>query len=324
MLLGLAALVAPVFLYTDGSLQTYCLIHSLVYGALLMLTMRLGSWDHRDEISGTGLVTGFALLSLCVLCATFYAPLSYLLTYLKLAVFVYSLLAVLCMNRRGWLLATGGKHGYSRAMRWKNRFLALGMFVLAMIPAYFISPIKMFGKLWDWFRKLVAGYLEKIEVSGSGEIVELESVKTPGSGASVGVQIPIKLLVIALIFIGVILLSVLLVSTLKEKKIKFIYDEDFSDEITRTKREKIRRDVERETREEAQRRPLFFGRMTPAQKIRYRYRQLSRKHPEWMPQNTARENLADPAAGIYEEARYSDHPITDSQVENFKKETKKR
>ena len=62
--------------------------------------------------------------------------------------------------------------------------------------------------------------------------------------------------------------------------------------------------------------------MEPGERIRYRYRLLSKKHPEWREHNTARENLPDSPAQLYERARYSDHPITPEEAEQFKNETK--
>jgi hypothetical protein len=62
--------------------------------------------------------------------------------------------------------------------------------------------------------------------------------------------------------------------------------------------------------------------MTPNQKIRYRYKRLLIKHPEWKQYYTARENLPEEAAKLYERARYSTHPITGEEAEQFQSKTK--
>ena len=63
--------------------------------------------------------------------------------------------------------------------------------------------------------------------------------------------------------------------------------------------------------------------LPPAERIRYRYRRLKARHPEWESGSTARENLSDKAAPLYEKARYSTHPITEEDADTFKANTRK-
>ena len=63
--------------------------------------------------------------------------------------------------------------------------------------------------------------------------------------------------------------------------------------------------------------------MTPAQRIRYRYQRLLYKHPNWDQGSTARENLPTVAAAVYEQARYSSHPVTQEDAALFVSKTKK-
>jgi len=40
-------------------------------------------------------------------------------------------------------------------------------------------------------------------------------------------------------------------------------------------------------------------------------------HPEWSDGSTARENLPEEAAAVYERARYSEHPVSPEEAARF-------
>ena len=63
--------------------------------------------------------------------------------------------------------------------------------------------------------------------------------------------------------------------------------------------------------------------LPPDQRIRYRYRRLLSKHPNWTGASTARENLPAKAAPLYEKARYSTHPITEEDAASFTSNTRR-
>jgi hypothetical protein len=92
--------------------------------------------------------------------------------------------------------------------------------------------------------------------------------------------------------------------------------EDYEDEITDT------RDYGEQTRARSSRRSrrasVAESKDMPAgERIRRRYLRLLYKHPEWGRGSTARENLPLAAAPLYEQARYSNHPLTDGDAERF-------
>ena len=68
---------------------------------------------------------------------------------------------------------------------------------------------------------------------------------------------------------------------------------------------------------------VSMRKLTPAGRIRYRYGQLMRKHPEWAKGSTARENLPEAAAVVYERVRYSSYPAGEADARKFAEETKK-
>ena len=57
--------------------------------------------------------------------------------------------------------------------------------------------------------------------------------------------------------------------------------------------------------------------MTPTERIRYRYRLLLRRHPDWHMSQTARENLPPEPAALYEAARYSGKEISQEEADQF-------
>ena len=57
--------------------------------------------------------------------------------------------------------------------------------------------------------------------------------------------------------------------------------------------------------------------LSPTERIRYRYSRLLHRHQDWQPGSTARENLAEEAADIYERARYSTRSVSPEEAEQF-------
>ena len=97
--------------------------------------------------------------------------------------------------------------------------------------------------------------------------------------------------------------------------------EDYVDEITDT-REELNQAVGRTAPDNRQKSQPNRA-QTPEQRIRYRYRQLMHRHPEWESGSTARENLNEEAASIYEYTRYSGRPVDEDKARTFAAETKK-
>lgn len=328
-LVGIAALVVPVFLYYPQTQYLPALLHSGIYSALLLLLLPIGSWHYQQEISNGKLLVGFAMLFACYIFAGIQYELSSIQNLIMVLVFVYGYLAVLSLNRCGWLLATGGNRNYSRVMRWKNWLLATAMFGLALIPACILSP----GVLAEWLltllRKAMSGssaYNPPATEPMTPPPQQDMEINAGARFAGLG-QIMILMVIIAVIlgFIAVMIVIVYNLLDKSHKRGKMRFYQDFSDEITSTRpMPDTATVVKRDLLDKVNRRPLFTRLMNPAQQIRYRYWQLSQKHPEWTAHSTARENLPDTVAGLYEQARYSEHPVTAADVAEFKKNTSKR
>lgn len=105
------------------------------------------------------------------------------------------------------------------------------------------------------------------------------------------------------------------------KKHFFTASEDYVDEVSNT-REGGFADQLRSLRKK--RMPnVRESQLPPRQRVRARYRKLMKKHPQWTSGNTARENLPESLASVYERARYSDHPISEEEAEQFRQSAKK-
>ena len=98
--------------------------------------------------------------------------------------------------------------------------------------------------------------------------------------------------------------------------------EDYEDEITDTRDDGERERV-RSRRRNRRAAVAEDKNMSPGERIRRRYLRLLYKHPEWSLGATAREKLPADAAPLYEQARYSDHPLTEEDAARFATEIKR-
>lgn len=96
--------------------------------------------------------------------------------------------------------------------------------------------------------------------------------------------------------------------------------EDYEDEITDTRQEEADRSINLLRRRLDRRTAVYPD--TPAGEIRRSYARLLRAHKAWSAGSTARENLPENAASLYERARYSTHPITKQDAGAFQEETR--
>ena len=62
------------------------------------------------------------------------------------------------------------------------------------------------------------------------------------------------------------------------------------------------------------------SKLSPKQRVRYRYQRLRMKHEEWQPSDTVRDTLPMEAAQLYERARYGNQTITEEEAQQFKEE----
>lgn len=343
-ILGTVLFVVPCALFLESNARNMMITFALGYGALLIWSVRIPGWDVTQEIPVGWLGGCFTVLLFgCLL--SFYEPrLAPVAQGIRISFFVFVFLAMLSLNRGSLSLAAGGRRGFSTAMRHKNVLLTVGMFTIAMAVALIPSLFNLIKLIFDWIGQLIAKVAELFpeETLPTATTVETTEAFSTGEGLDVlyeglvthrtsqttyfmmavialGFMIPVG--GYALYKLGQAVCRGLYRLVTNVVSAANTHAEDFQDEITDT-RDDAESEHYRDKTEKQTRFAPMPGKMTPTEQIRYRYRRLSAKHPEWKIHNTARENLPEEAAQLYERARYSDHPITAQDAESFKNKTK--
>lgn len=254
--------------------------------------------------------------------------------------FCSALLALITLNQANLKSSTNGRQDASRVMQRKNLLLVLGLFVLGMLIASVPALVNLMGELFEW---LVIGILwliyvlsgkdgqssgEAAEGGGNGEMMlpGADEVRQTPQWLTIILTVIVLVLVAAvavyaLYFFGKKLIIFAKFLTRISGKYLHAVSEDYVDEITDTREG-------RENTSEARNRKnrlssLDERRLPPDQRIRYRFKRLMQKHPEWDSGATAREKLTAEAAPIYERVRYSPYSVTEEEAQRFLAETKK-
>lgn len=320
------------------------------YGVILLLSLQIGGWDSHRELHIS--VAGYCLVPhaigqfLAVLDGTGGGRLREVGPWLTVSLFLFVWLIMLAMNRKSLHSAVGkGKH-IPVMMRKRNSLLTavlfFGAFLAAWIPSLALPAGNLVGQILGGLNWLLELLRPDMELPDPTQATTLPT-ETGGPGL-----IPdryadpqvVRIVYIILIIVAVLVLLPLVVLELRRilrvlrrwlgLLWKWLADlsksppeEYYDDEITDTRPSDEEKRLRKQKKRERQRSVLREGKLTAAEKIRYRYRQLARKHPQWGVGSTARENLPEQAAVLYERARYSDHPVDEEAAERFKTETKK-
>lgn len=314
---------------------------AVIYSALLIWSMRIAGWETEEEMPML-----WGLISLCAhLIAQLLVFLKFIHSYqvlLTVSFFAFAGLTMLSLNRQSLNLASGGRRGFSTSMRRKNVLLTLCMFGVALLVALIPSVwglIRLIGSgisvLMQKLQELFAEEAEQTLATQMTEVTEetyeyaFGDIQARDPNPTVYKVMTVVVLAVVIPFGIVILYKVgkllagavsrIVTSVLNTASAEA---EEYEDEITDT-----RVDAQSETvrSKKKQKRSLTQRRnLPPGEQIRYHYRLLAKKHPEWHAADTARDNLAESAAELYEKARYSDHTITQQDAARFKNETKRQ
>ncbi len=324
----------------SGDARVLMLAFGLCYSGLLLYSLYMVSWEQTRELGVAWILAVFVLLMIGCFFATYEARLATVAKLIRGSVFVFILLVMLSMNRGSRNLATSGRQGISADMRHKNLFLTLGMFTIALLVALVPSLAKLAEAVVMWIVDLI----KRMAATLPEETVPTETTLatepvTTGEGLSeltdkipvtptpksvyaimwvVAVGVFLPLLVFAVIRLGKLLWRLLRYFAERINDAVSTEQQDFIDEITDLREE---RRTQRERNKAETPRATGKNRLTPAAKVRKQYRLLQQQHTYWTEQSTARENLPEEAACIYEKARYSEHPLDEKDVETFKNET---
>lgn len=319
--------------------QWKVLIISLVYSGMLLWSLQIGGWPRQQEVPPFWIYVGAAVQAAAQV-ALIYAEnaenldLSGAAPGILFSFLGFVLLVMLSLNRGTLEGAAMGRHRASGSMRWKNLLLILCLFLAALLAA--LSPLV--GTSVSAVLAVVRGLMQRFSrlFGGEAQTSEFEAGEEQASmNGGEASQIALLLWDIASVIAqaAVIALFVYAAYRLLRRLVRHLgrllenvnryaanVAEDYEDEITDTRED---RDLETGASRRRKRNPFgSIAGLTPGQRIRREYLRLRQAHRRWGDASTARENLPEDMAELYERARYSDEPITDQEAAYFREESK--
>ena len=334
----LAALAWGTFQVLQTETPGVRIIISFVYVFLFLFTLPIAGWERGHEPPPV-----FPAVSICVhLLAQFLLfvtppAIALVNPLLGVCFVIFLLLYMLSLNRQSMASAMPEAHDVPISIRRRNRLLTWIMLGVVLL----VSTIPVLGQLvqaaLEWLKKLIFFIIDLLlkifaseESSGSagGSTEEMLS-GLPTEEASLFARILEQIFVV----ISVVLLVVAALLALRflwrklKQLLRYLYgqlrhyastaSEDYVDEVedTREQGEKHYSLAQRIMRRRNAQKNLKT--LPPREQIRMRYSILRGKHPEWEQSSTARENLSESSAQLYEKARYSSHEITLQDSESF-------
>lgn len=321
----------------------------LLYSLLLLCSIPLVRKSAEREIPFTCYTVGIILhvlaqVALLLTKSVFYSRLQPTGTGLAITFFAYALLAMFSANRKCLSSASIGQQKAPKTMEIKNKVMigivAGAAFLLTLIPQVIRALQFLFARLWDLLQMLLAllgNLLPKIIYNTEKDNNPppqtmtpnvVEEAPPPTFWSELVKYFFISLAIIgiaALLFLagrGIYLLFRFLFRRIKHLLTRYIaaVNEDYEDEITDTREIGV---AERSRSRRVQEEKADLSKQTPREQIRYHYRRLLKKHPEWSKSSTVRQTLPDSAASVYERVRYSDHPVEEADVASFTADTKR-
>lgn len=307
-------------------------------------SVQIGRWAWHEELSLPVMISGFGI----------HIVAQFLMNSLKksgagdvvsadyslLAAFwIYMFMAILRMNRDSLFFASHGTRRAAPSMRRQNGVFSVLLAVLAAALSAAAPVISFARQILLFLLRLLSGSGGPEETDSAGNI----SASEPIISTEISEEVPApgetslfidKLLLIltyvicaAALFLAVVLLVRVLI-LLAGKLIKWLsrftssVSEDYVDEVMDLREDPARREsVFSRLR---RRLPGFEERDASArEQIRIRYRRLQERHPQWPASSTARENLPNDLAELYEKARYSDHTVGKIDSDRFRSGSRK-
>lgn len=317
------------------------LLIPVLYCTLLLWSLPMAGWDTDTELPPFWYWSGILIhivVEIVKFCAPIFGfpPLDAISPWLLVTFFCFAGLAMLSLTRSALTEAASGRQNPSASMRRKNLVMTLVFFAIALLIAMSPAIISGVRAFFAWLKELLARLLESIRTPSDAESIAPLATQGADNGPIISAEgepsILTKILNMVFYILGhttVIALAAVLVWKGSKKLLQLLkkllsnlsdyastVSEDYEDEITNTRTAAPRRKKVRLSAADERGMP-------PAQRIRYRYRRLLARHPEWGRGSTARENLPGSAAPLYEKARYSSHDITEDDATRFASHTKR-
>ena len=339
-LVACAALLVPCGLLLTGLTRIVALACAGVYSLVLLLSLPIAGWTPEEELHP--FVIGVLIADHLVGQFVWYVDSNSLVSYMApaqgaimVSFFAFLLLVMLSANRRCLTGIGNQRQGVTRGMRRKHVLMTLGLLAIPMVFALIPSMLSVLKALARW----ISAVIEFLRELFAREDVSYEDIvyesEPPLPTTEAARELPPWVNEVAYylcVAVGIPATILLLYKTIKRyaqnirNAIKglgrFVASttEDYEEEIIDI------RDEVRPERLERRRRKRNAGPepkiSMPVAFVRYRYLRLKLKHKDWKTGSTARENLPEGLAGVYEKARYSDHPVTEEEAARFKAESK--
>lgn len=345
LLLVLGRLIA---VHTGSNL---ILVSASLYTVALLFGLPLAGWSWKQELSGFLLTVGvFVHIIAQILVFAFRHGHSTLLepvaTWLWVCFLVYAPLVMLCVNRKNLITATMGKQNASANVRYKNTAIVLVFFIVLVLIGTLPVVVDAIEIGWHW----LMGFLASIKLpeyvsdgltpptsTESETATETSPFVSPQNEPNPFIERLWNFLFAIAHYVVILVLIVLAIalSIWLYRKISALLRwlfrslnrfanataEDYEDEITDTRDDQEKQNLRRSNR--LQQLLINERKLPPREQIRFRYRRLMKKHPEWGLSSTARRNLPEPLAECYEQARYSERELTEADARLFASETKR-
>lgn len=319
------------------------LLIPVMYIALVFAALPIGGWPRNRELAVIwhvgGVVThvaGQVLVNVGTIFAAGRLPL--LVSFLLDAALV-----LLALNRASLDSAAQSRRTVPLLMRRQNLVVTLGMLIIGVGVAAIPAIGSLLNRAWDGLLQgiaFVAGLLMALLPQSSGTVGGAPAADSSdmgfGEAAAPSEWAVLMEKIIGVIAVVVLVIALVLAGRALWKKlvrlVKYLWGrlgqygaaagEDYEDEITSTRDEP---DTEREGLLGRLRRfaPAEDKGRTPTERVRSRYKRLKQRRTDWSAASTARENLPEGAAALYERARYSGKDLSEEDAARFREETRR-
>ena len=315
--------------------------------ALLVYGLQFGAWPKERELSFNWCAVGvvahlFGQFVVMLHRNLVPSPYDSVKPWLLACFIAYMPLMLLSLNRVSMLGAAQGRQRSPLPMRRRNAIMTLAFFALVLLVCAMPAIVRTIDSAWHTFLFAIAAAIRFIVnllpdrsasggmggAAGSAAFGPMEAAE-PSLLAVLLEKLFTVIVALFAVCLFFVLLRIIFRKVAQALRLLFsrmqaylsAVSEDYVDEVTDTRTDGAEHSGMLSMLRE---RMAFVNekRLAPAERIRYRYRRLLKKHADWHESRTARESLPDDPARRYERARYSGQEITPEEAEQFIQETR--
>lgn len=324
----------------------WMLLMAVVYCLILFAGLRMAGWEWYQEpppilfYAGCGVFA--AVQVVMILLNSNYPSITWRMEKgMTVSFLIFALCLLLSMNRNTLNSAAAHKHRVSVNVRSKNRMMVLIFFLIVTILVGVPAIVEAGLECIRWIVRWLSELMEKPYVPPEVTTPPTTEPGTLDPGA-LDNKVSLFAKIMKVLFKGTCILAMvagvpLVMMFLWQKILKIIKwmnetaesagrawreaSDDYEEEITDIRDEA---QVSRHREKQAHFAGFFQERkLAPGERVRNRYGRLQTKHKDWAASSTARENIPEEAASVYERARYSDEVITEADAQKFAKDIRK-